>query len=395
MQRRSSRGAARSARWQEAAEAGQGLSEEEEAPRKRRAGKGTPLRSPVEEQDEEDYAPDQDEEEAEQQKCSGRQAGGRRALAAGDEAGPSAKRGRRSLPAAVKQEPGGGEAGPSRYAAAAGGAARATNAELRAVDEKIAEYRRLRDHAAEKAEGKAPRMAMEQASRALVRHMLFSHSEKPGVPVKRAGKLAPLPNTQAACTWSKSPATSEVSAVVTQRFPNLKSKTAVTSYVIAHAQHYLAASLGLEMLSQSKATLRGREGAGSQQFVLRSMVPPALRAAYVLDPSQASQRGLLMVVLALINLAGGKLEEEELATQLAELGVSTQQPHPVFGQVDAQIKYIQQDKQAGPEGDVIVYRFAEQAVGPQAEIGESAIHRFIEDQFAAAPAAGGGGGEDH
>lgn len=32
-------------------------------------------------------------------------------------------------------------------------------------------------------------------------------------------------------------------------------------YVIAHAQHYLAASLGLEMLSQSKATLRGREGA--------------------------------------------------------------------------------------------------------------------------------------
>lgn len=380
MQRRSSRGAARSARWQEAAEAGQGLSEEEEAPRKRRAGK-----APVEEQDEEDYAPDQDEEEAEQQKCSGRQAGGRRALAAGDEAGPSAKRGRRSLPAAVKQEPGGGEAGPSRYAAAAGGAARATNAELRAVDEKIAEYRRLRDHAAEKAEGKAPRMAMEQASRALVRHMLFSHSEKPGVPVKRA----------------------EVSAVVTQRFPNLKSKTAVTSYVIAHAQHYLAASLGLEMLSQSKATLRGREGAvpggdeGSQQFVLRSMVPPALRAAYVLDPSQASQRGLLMVVLALINLAGGKLEEEELATQLAELGVSTQQPHPVFGQVDAQIKsfctrrYIQQDKQAGPEGDVIVYRFAEQAVGPQAEIGESAIHRFIEDQFAAAPAAGGGGGEDH
>jgi hypothetical protein len=54
-------------------------------------------------------------------------------------------------------------------------------------------------------------------------------------------------------------------------------------YVIAHAQHYLLSALGLEMRSMAKAAPRGREGGpaadeGSQQFVLRSAVPQALRA---------------------------------------------------------------------------------------------------------------------
>ncbi|KAL4854280.1 hypothetical protein ACK3TF_004972 [Chlorella vulgaris] len=322
------------------------------------------------------------EEEAEEQRHRSRR------RAAEDEPGPSAKR-RRSQQA-VKQEFGGDSlAGPSRRmpaaaaaaATAAGGAIRTTVAELNAVTELAAEYRRVRDHAAEKAEGKAPRMAMEQASRAVVRHMLFAHSEKPGVPVKRT----------------------EVAAVVTQRFPTVKAKGVVTTYVIAHAQHYLAQSMGLEMRSIHKAAARGRQGAagggdeGSQQFVLRSMVPAALRTAFVLDPAQSAERGLLMVVLALIHLAGSKLGQDELATQLAELGVSTERPHPVFGSLEAQLKsfctrrYIQQDKQAGPDGDIVLYRFAEQALGPDAEIGEPAILRFIESQFAEMRAAGGGG----
>ncbi len=37
---------------------------------------------------------------------------------------------------------------------------------------------------------------------------------------------------------------------------------------------------------------------------------------------------------------------EELATQLGELGVSMQQPHPVFGQVEAQIKTFCARRQA-------------------------------------------------
>ncbi|KAI3426938.1 hypothetical protein D9Q98_006882 [Chlorella vulgaris] len=346
-----------------------------EEARRRRKGKA-PMVAQSEDEEEE-------EEEAEEQRHHSRR------RAAEDEPGPSAKR-RRSQQA-VKQEFGGDSlAGPSRRvpasaaaaaAAAAGGAIRTTVAELNAVTELAAEYRRVRDHAAEKAEGKAPRMAMEQASRAVVRHMLFAHSEKPGVPVKRT----------------------EVAAVVTQRFPTVKAKGVVTTYVIAHAQHYLAQSMGLEMRSIHKAAARGRQGAagggdeGSQQFVLRSMVPAALRAAFVLDPAQSAERGLLMVVLALIHLAGSKLGQDELATQLAELGVSTERPHPVFGSLDVQLKslctrrYIQQDKQAGPDGDIVLYRFAEQAVGPDAEIGEPAILRFIESQFAEMRAAGGGG----
>ena len=34
-----------------------------------------------------------------------------------------------------------------------------------------------------------PLQALEQAARAVVRHMLFTHAEKPGTPVKRAGEL--------------------------------------------------------------------------------------------------------------------------------------------------------------------------------------------------------------
>jgi hypothetical protein len=45
-----------------------------------------------------------------------------------------------------------------------------------------------------------PAQAMEQASRALVRHMLFAHAEKPGVPVKRTGaRTAGLPGCRARC----------------------------------------------------------------------------------------------------------------------------------------------------------------------------------------------------
>ncbi|KAL4443354.1 hypothetical protein ABPG75_011091 [Micractinium tetrahymenae] len=361
--------------------------EEEEAPRRRgrRAGK-----APIDE--DEDYQPadEQEEEGGSGRAARGRLAGSRRSLGGGDdEAGPSQKRGRRGGAAAgVKPEPAGDLAGPSQRAqagaagaaaaaaAAAGGggigAEHVTAAQLRAVDETIAQYRRMKDHAFEKAHGKAPAMAMEAAARAVVRHMLFSHSEKPGVPVKRT----------------------ELVTVVTSRFPNLKNKGPVTSYVIAHAQLYLAESMGLEMrpVARRSAAAAGREATqgseeGTQQYALRSIVPPPLRAAFVLD-DQDSERGLLMVVLALVHLAGGKLDEEELFTQLAELGVSKEQPHPVLGQPAVLLKsfctrrYIQQDKQQGPDGEVILYRFAEQAVGPDAEVGEAAIRRFIEAQFA-------------
>ncbi|KAL4420884.1 hypothetical protein ABPG77_001225 [Micractinium sp. CCAP 211/92] len=344
--------------------------EEEQPPRRqgRRAGKGNPI------DEEEEYMPGGDGEDG----ASGRAA---RQRGGDDGAGPSQNRGRRGPSAAgAKHEPGDHLPGPSQRrlagaaaAAVAGGgvsgAEHVTAAQLRA----IAEYRRSKEHAFDKAQGKAPAMAMEAAARAVVRHMLFSHSEKPGVPVKRT----------------------ELATVVTSRFPNLKHKGPVTSYVIAHAQHYLAESMGLEMrcVARRSAAAAGRDATqggeeGSQQYVLRSIVPPPLRAAFVLDDKDA-ERGLLLVVLSLVHLAGGKLEEGELLTQLSELGVPTDQPHPAFGQPTAALlksfctrRYIQKDKQQGPDGEVILYRFAEQAVGPDAEIGQAAIERFIEAQFA-------------
>jgi len=63
------------------------------------------------------------------------------------------------------------------------------------------------------------------------------------------------------------------------------------------------------------------------------------------------------------------LAAEELYTQLAEVGLSREEPHPVFGQLAAQLKsfctrrYIQQERQQGPQGDAFIYRFAEQVGG--------------------------------
>lgn len=332
--------------------------------------------------------PNDDEEEGGGGRALRQRAGSRRSLGGDDEPGPSQKRGRRGAATAVpKAEPADDLPGPSQRplaraaagAAAGGGgvgAEHVTAAQLRDVDGCIAEYKRMKEHAFNRAHGKAPAMAMEAAASAVVRHMLFSHSEKPGVPVKRT----------------------ELATLVTSRFPNLAkgNKGPVTSYVIAFAQHYLAESMGLEMraVARRSAAAAGREATqggeeGSQQYVLRSIVPPPLRAAFVLD-DQDAERGLLLVVLSLVHLAGGKLEEEELFTQLAELGVARDQQHPAFGQPAALLKtfcarrYIQQDKQQGPDGEVILYRFAEQAAGPDAEIKEQDIVRFIETQFAAA-----------
>lgn len=210
-------------------------------------------------------------------------------------------------------------------------------------------------------------MAMQAASRAVARHMVFAHTEKPGVPVKRT----------------------ELVAVVTARFPNIKSKAPVTAFVIAHAQHYLVESMGLEMQMVHRRNLRETAAEeGSQQYVLRSVVPAQLRSAFVLGRSQDSERALLVVVLGLLSLAGGKLPEDDLSTQLAELGISKDDAHhPVFGQVAVHLKefctrrYIQQEKQQGPDGDVIVYRFAEQAEGNDAELGQAAIERLIAEYF--------------
>ncbi|PSC75792.1 melanoma-associated antigen G1 [Micractinium conductrix] len=357
--------------------------EEEPAPRRgRRPGK-----EPVE-QDEEDYQPEEEDEER-----AGKQPAARRGRQShdGGEAGlgggPTQKRPRRGGAGAagvvVKPEPGGDGAGPTgrrqqRGADAGGGGAadgRPTAGQLRAVELKIAEYRNVRDHAAARAQGKGVhQQAMLAAARAVVRYMLFAHSEKPGVPVKRP----------------------ELVGVVTTALPNLKggAKTPVTAYCIAYAQHYLADALGLEMEVVARAAARARDAAlpgaeeGAPQYVLRSLVPPPLRSAFVLDQAQAPQRGLLMVVLSLLHLAGGKLDEEELYTQLEELAISRREPHPAFGDIPAQLKefctrrYIQAEKQQGAEGDVVLYRFAEQAMAPSGEIQPEEIKRFVEEQFA-------------
>lgn len=48
---------------------------------------------------------------------------------------------------------------------------------------------------------------------------------------------------------------------------------------------------------------------GSQFYVLRSMVPSRLRAAYIIPPETAAERALEMTILAMITMNGEKITE--------------------------------------------------------------------------------------
>ena len=58
---------------------------------------------------------------------------------------------------------------------------------------------------------------------------------------------------------------------------------------------------------------------GSQFYVLRSMVPSRLRAAYIIPPEAAAERALEMTIMAIITMNGEKITEgAHLQRALAE-----------------------------------------------------------------------------
>jgi hypothetical protein len=139
---------------------------------------------------------------------------------------------------------------------------------------------------------------LEALVRLIVRHVLFSHSEKPNVPISR----------------------SELTKLVNDNVPN--KKTGLSGYAVALARHRLAHVFGLDMAEVVKPTLRDREtqqasnahahaggGEGSKTYVVRSLLPHCLYAAVVADTSSEAERGFLGVVLALLELEGGKMLE--------------------------------------------------------------------------------------
>jgi hypothetical protein len=250
-------------------------------------------------------------------------------------------------------------------------------ADLHRAEQLVQRYRTAADGALERCGATGvTRQALDALVGRAARHLLFRHAERPGVPVPRA----------------------ELSKLVGEALreaagPARKVKPAVAGVVIAEAQAALLEGLGLEARELTKAPPRGANralaaaGEGSKHLVLRSALPPPLRAALLpADEAASARRGLLAAVLGLLQLGGGRLAADDLWRHLAALGVAPGAEHPRLGLPAAALeelvraRYLHAERAAGAEGPEVFYSAGEAAAD---EVGVEAVEAWVAREFAA------------
>lgn len=224
--------------------------------------------------------------------------------------------------------------------------------------------------------GGPTRQGIDALVRLVVRHVIFSNTEKPGVPIPR----------------------SEVTKLVAENSAGFSKRPGLPSLIIAIAQAKLAECFGMEMAELTKPSTRGSKdrapgahlvptahaGDGSKHFVLRSIVPPTLYAAAVAKRNSAASNGFLAVVLSIIDMAGGSIEEKELWKHLGDLAVEKTVEHPQLGMPQELIeefirkRQIHVDRVVGNDGAELYYSIAENVVN---EVGDAALKSFYEAEF--------------
>ena len=122
------------------------------------------------------------------------------------------------------------------------------------------------------------------------------------------------------------------------------------SYVIALAQRKFLEIFGYEMVETSRAQSRNKKPARTVEqaqtapakcYSLRSVLPAQMRRKFIDSPGDAPQRGLAIVVAALVQIAGGCISEEALFAQLSKLGVRAgDNKHPEFGDWQAVLQAL-------------------------------------------------------
>ena len=227
----------------------------------------------------------------------------------------------------------------------------------------------------------------------VMRVMLFRRHKDSGAPVPRA----------------------DLASVVTKDGDKrYKDKRSLPGYVIALAQRRFLSMLGLEMKALDKtkrsetdvkkkmtaalAAAAGAPDTGARAYVLRSALPAHLRASYVDREADAALRGLTMVVLSLVAIAGeGGIAEDTLWSQLGSLSFARSvKGHAALGDADAaleslvKMRYVQRNKAAGPDGERKMVELAENGLD---EPGAARISAFIADTMKARVGAAGRRGE--
>eukprot|EP00887_Chlorella_sp_A99_P001102 scaffold14.g1102.t1 len=319
-------------------------------------GQRRPARSEVEEEEEYEEPAAYDEEDEGPLGYAGKNEQ--------EEQGPQGrptKRGRLSASASQRQQQqGGGGGGGQRQGGVPAG-------ELQQLHERLNEMQRTAGP--EFYKGPLSRQEVDNLTRTVVRHAIFKNSEKPGTPFLRQ----------------------ELTALITQHAGG-RQKGGLANHVIACAQHRLLQDFGLELAELAK--LSGTGAACAHAF-------PTCSVTCRGQSECEARRGLLIVVLSILELSGGKAGEDELWDQLGHVGVQKGVDHPMFGDPAALLVefaaerwagaaalglagYIGLEKVPGPEGESRTYFLAENAAGAASELGEHGIQSFYEAEFEAA-----------
>ncbi|KAK9804307.1 hypothetical protein WJX72_006185 [[Myrmecia] bisecta] len=225
-----------------------------------------------------------------------------------------------------------------------------------------------------------PLTVSEQEGQRLVREvmrlMLMRQHSKPDVPVKRA----------------------ELSTLINANYKNSKQRN-LGAQIIPLAQYRFAEIFGLEM-KEVKMTSLGAAAAsnkddGQKSYVLRSMLPAAVREAFVTPPAADNNRAFCMTVLSLLQLAdNNRLSEEDLWAKLDELGLKrakedgrNREEHPVFGRPEEELSKMLQKRyllakkeKLSDGGSVMTYFMGDNALD---EIGKRPLEAFLDEMFTA------------
>ncbi|KAF6265347.1 hypothetical protein COO60DRAFT_1040845 [Scenedesmus sp. NREL 46B-D3] len=175
--------------------------------------------------------------------------------------------------------------------------------------------------------------------------MLFKNYEKPGMPIKRQ-ELNDI-----------------IQKEVTHRVGRGGNK--LPGVVLPLAAAKLAAAFGLEMReikrhggsgaargAAAAATADGCAGGAAggsvtQTYVLHSLLQPTLLARFVHEAGEDAMRGLMTVVVGLLQLApNGQIEADDLWRQLAQLGVE-KEPEPGYDKDDQASTFSNKDGAVG------------------------------------------------
>ena len=237
---------------------------------------------------------------------------------------------------------------------ATGGTTFVSAEDIRLANKQIKQYKNASVTARQSMRsGSAPEESINALVRLLVRHILFLNTEKKGTPITR----------------------NELNSFLSANTPS--ALKVLPSTIIAEAQFQLINRFGMEFVELTKKQFNedfGSARQGPSYFVLRSIIPSNLYAAIVEDKAVAGQRGFLAVVLSLIDLEGGSMEEDELWKHLEEIGMHKTIPHPALGgatpgAVLAEFikkRYLLVGKVEGNDGPMEIYSVGENA---ESEIG--------------------------